>query len=52
MAQVETYKKIATKFKQYCLEMNKVWDSYSTIDFYSHQLHPYVKRDNILRLLY
>lgn len=46
-SQVETFKKISTRFKHYIQEANTVWKTFSVIEFYSHELHNQVKSDKI-----
>lgn len=47
MDKVESYKKISIKFKQYIQEINMVWETFSTIDFYSEYLHDKIKDETI-----
>lgn len=42
---IETYKKISIKHKHFISEINTVWESYETIDFYSTILHQNLKKD-------
>lgn len=44
---VATYKKISICHKHFVQEINTVWESYQTIDYYSGFLHQCIKNDTI-----
>jgi len=45
--QTETYKRIAIKHKHFVQEMNTVWESYETINFYAERLHVLLREGRI-----